>query len=132
MNQESNVAAVLVGAALTRVERLPHKYWVFHFGKNVRLNIEAPWRLISKDSILVTREDDGQKFGLPAPVDAEAELRKRIEGHQVTAAATNRATSDLTLQFDNSFTLEVFNDSSGYECWTLNPEDGSVIVGRNE
>jgi hypothetical protein len=131
MNQKSSGPSdVLVGATLTRIERLPHNYWVLHFGESV-LNIEAPWRLISHDLILVTREDDGQKFGFPMPVDAESELRKRIEGHRVTAAAANPATSDLKLQFDNAFTLEVLNLSSGYECWTLNPKDGSVIVGRN-
>lgn len=94
MNEEpSGLSGVLVGATLTRIERLPHDYWVLHFGETVRLNIEAPWRLISEDSILVTREDDGQKFGLPMPVGAESELRKRIEGHRVTSAAANPATS---------------------------------------
>jgi hypothetical protein len=132
MNQQSNDPSdVLNGATLLRIERLSNNYWVLHFGETVRLNIEAPWRLTSQDAILVARDDDGQKFGLPMAVDAERELRQKIEGHRVTAAVANPATSDLTLQFDNALTLEVLNLSSGYESWTLNDNDGFIWVGRN-
>ena len=86
---------------------------------------------MSRDSILVTREDDGQRFGLPAPVDAEALLRQHVENHRLISVEVNTASSDLRLRFDNELALEILNLSSGYECWTLNSKDGSIMVGRN-
>ena len=122
---------VLRGATLTRIEKLPHDYWVFHFGDAARLNVEAPWRVMSRDSILLTREDDGQKFGLATPVDAEARLRQHVQNRRVSSVEVNAASSDLRLRFDNELALEILNLSSGYECWTLTAKDGSIIVGRN-
>jgi len=86
---------------------------------------------MSRDSILLTREDDGQKFGLATPVDAEARLRQHVQNRRVSSVEVNAASSDLRLRFDNELALEILNLSSGYECWTLTAKDGSIIVGRN-
>jgi hypothetical protein len=131
MNDRSLASEILMGLTLTRIEKLPHDYWVFHFGDAVRLNVEAPWRVMSPHSILVTREDDGQKFGLATPVDAEAILRQHVQSRRVTSVEVDSASADLTLRFDNQVAFEILNLSSGYECWTLTSKDEFIIVGRN-
>ena len=130
-NRPFSPSDVLLGKALSSIEKLPSRYWVFHFGDAVWLNVEAPWRVLSPSSILVTSEDDSQKFGMKTPVDAAATLRRILESHQVTLVVVDPVSSDLRIQFDNEATLEVVNLSSGYECWTLNRNDGFIMVGRN-
>ena len=122
---------VLQGAIFSKLEKFPYDLWVFHFGDAVQLSVEAPWRLRSSDSILVTSEDDGQKFGLETPIDAAAKLREFLNERSVASVDVNPASSDLCLHFDNGVLLEVVNLSSGYECWTLNHKDGFIWIGRN-
>ena len=86
---------------------------------------------MSPHSIPATREDDGQKFGLATPVDAEAILRQHVQSRRVTSAEVDSASADLTLRFDNQVAFELLNLSSGYECWTLTSKDEFIIVGRN-
>ncbi len=95
-----SASEVLLGTALSHIERLDFN-WVFHFGDAVRLSVEAPWRVLSRNSILVTSEDDGQKFGLTTPVDASATLRQILENRRVSSVEVDTASSDLRIQFDN-------------------------------
>jgi hypothetical protein len=128
--QPGRTSDVLLGATLSRIEKQSFS-WTFHFGDAVHLNVEAPWRVLSKDSILVTSEDDGQTFGLATPVDALATIRQLLENRRVTFVGVDAASSDLRLRFDNEVVLQIVNLSSGFECWVLNCDDGFIVVGRN-
>jgi hypothetical protein len=92
--------------------------------------VEAPWRVLSGDSILVTSEDDGQTFGLATPVDAFATIRPLLENRRVTFVEVDAVSSDLRLRFDNEAVLQIVNLSSGFECWVLDA-DSFIVVGRN-
>jgi len=122
---------VLQGTIFSNLQKFPYDLWVFHFGDAVQLSVEAPWRLLSSASILVTSEDDGRKFGLETPIDAAAKLREFLNERRVASVDVNPASSDLCLHFDNGVVLEVVNLSSAYECWTLNHKDGFIWIGRN-
>lgn len=95
-------------------------------GYNLRCN--SLLRYVGNDDAFITNEDHGQKFGLPAPFDAEAEIAKRIQGKTITSAELKSDTGDLTLHFDDG-RLELLCSSSGYENWTLDGPNGLLIVG---
>jgi hypothetical protein len=53
--------------------------WVFSFGDNGVLAVNARWRLIQTGRIVLADEDDRQRFGLPRPVDAKASANGLLE-----------------------------------------------------
>lgn len=122
---------VLQGLTLSRIETFPNNFWVFRFGDAVHLSIESPWRVLTANSILLTRDDQGQTFGMATPINAEERVRELLMGRDVNSVEVNPASSDLRIQFNDGIVLEVVNLSSGYESWTLNHNDGFIWVGRN-
>jgi len=54
-------------------------------------------RFVGDDGAFITTEDHGQQFGLPEPVDAEAEISKRLLGKIITAVELQLDTGDLML-----------------------------------
>jgi hypothetical protein len=93
--------------------------WLIIFGDNVSLVVACLWRLVEDGRIRVTSQDDGQQFGLPAPVDAEAEVNRRLEQASVRGVELREGTLDLEVQFSTGHSLHVIPDSSGYEAWNL-------------
>lgn len=91
--------------------------WQFDLGDGASIAVACHWRLISTDGIALTDEDDGQQFGLPTPVDAEAQANALLAGATVSIVAVDRLTSDLSLRFSNDLRLDLLNNSSGYEGW---------------
>ncbi|WP_416832897.1 MAG: hypothetical protein ACMUJI_07505 [Erythrobacter sp.] len=77
------------------------------------------WRLIGAKSIVVTSEDDGHQLGLPAPIDAEAKANETADGLRISAVSLDARTGDLTISFDNGFSLQVHTWSSAFETWQL-------------
>lgn len=126
-----DAAARLEGRTLSKVEKLPPCHWVFQFGTEVVLRTESEWRVLSAEAILITSEDDGQQYGLPAPVDAQETVGRLLETRVVAKADVNQASADLAIHFDNGTVLQIVNLSSGYEAWTLTSEGDLMIVGRN-
>lgn len=124
-------SARLEGLVVSKIEKLPPDYWVFQFGNGVALSTQSQWRLLSKDAILLTSEDDGQQYGLPEPVDSEARIRELLRGRAVSKVEVDQASADFTISFDNETVLQIVNLSSGYEAWTLNSEGDFLMVGRN-
>jgi hypothetical protein len=122
---------VLEKMTLSRAEKFPNDLWLFHFGDAVHLSVESPWRVLSDNSILLARDDDGQAFGMASPINAEAKVHELLVGRAVNSVEVNSVSSDLRIQFDDRLVLEVLNLSSGYESWTLNHNDGFIWVGRN-
>lgn len=100
-----------------RVERREYD-WTFDFGDGCVVDVASPWRIVAQGRIVLTASDDGHQFGLPKPVDAEAEANKLLGGLEATAASVDRQTADLRIIFANGGRVDVFNNSLGYEGWT--------------
>jgi hypothetical protein len=107
--------------------------WVFSFDDEAALVVSCLWRLIEEERICFTSEDEGQQFGLPAPVDAAAELNRRIANATVEDVVLRDNTLDLELRFNTGHILQVIPDSSGYEAWIAHDRDKQFIaVGGGE
>lgn len=103
--------------------------WDFDLSGNVGFAVNCHWRLISAAGILRTDEDDGQVFGLPAPVDAESNANDLLAGATVSSATVDRVTADLCVRFSNGLRLELLNNSAGYEGWQgCFKHDGKAIT----
>ena len=120
-----------MGRRLSKIEKLPHDHWVFQFGSIIVLSTQSEWRVLSPEAILLTSGDDGQQFGLPKPVNAEASVRELIENHVIAKVDVDQASADFSVHFDDGTVLQIINLSSGYEAWTLTSEGDFMIVGRN-
>lgn len=93
--------------------------WVFTFGGEAYLTTDGLWRLLEGGRIRVTSEDDGQIFGLPAPVAAVDEASRRLVGASVESVHLRQGTLDLELRFDSRHVLQVLPTSAGYEAWNV-------------
>lgn len=82
------------------------------------------WRVVTADGIAHGDEDDGQQFGLPQPVDGEAQTNDFLQGQRLTSVEIDGLTADLRLVFDGGARLDFFNNSAGYEGW-----QASVLAG---
>ncbi|HEV7353037.1 MAG TPA: hypothetical protein VGN74_07925 [Brevundimonas sp.] len=110
---------LLEAAVVGRTCRLERRAadWVFHLGEAVSLAVGCHWRIVSAEGIVLTDGDDGHRFGLPAPVDAEARANASFAGATVASAAVDRVTADFQLRLSNGLHLDLLNNSSGYEGW---------------
>jgi hypothetical protein len=93
---------------------------------------ETLWRLINGDRLVLTFEDDGHQFGLPAPLDARLETSALLASAVVATASVDLRTADLVLTFDSGLRLEILNTSGGYESWQayfIDGEQDVVLVG---
>jgi hypothetical protein len=120
----------LAWLAQHRLQSVLHREceWVFAFDGEASLVVSCLWRLIEASRIRFTSEDEGQQFGLPAPVDAAAELNRRIANATVEAVALRENTLDLELRFDTGHVLQVIPDSAGYESWIARDRDRQFIA----
>jgi Family of unknown function (DUF6188) len=126
---DKTVRKCLLNAALVAAERLDFS-WAFRFGNGSSLTLESLWRLVSKEAIVLTSEDNGQKFGLDHIIDAASDLKTNLAGQRVVDVVVDSATSDLTLYFSNGLRLELLSTSCGFEAWNLSAGD-IAIIGRN-
>jgi hypothetical protein len=107
--------------------------WVFVFDQNVSLVVSCLWRLIECGRIRLTSQDDGQKFGLPAPVDAAAEVNRCLALASVAKVELREGVLDLNLHFSSGHFLQIIPDSAGYESWQLSRGDRQFLaVGGGE
>ncbi len=102
--------------------------WAFSFGDNVALDVSAPWRIVTVNGIAFAGADDEQQFGLPKPIDGQATANELINGRRVRAFDVDARTADLRISFEGELSLEVFNNSSGFEGWNVTAEvDGDTL-----
>lgn len=118
----------LVGHACDAVLRRGSN-WTFGFGGAGSLNVECPWRIVIDGRIALTAEDDGQQFGLPAPISAEDEAHSLVVGRTVTALLISSPAGDLRVEFGSTIALELFNNSRAYEAWeAIVRQDGRPVM----
>jgi hypothetical protein len=113
-----NELAWLVGHRFQSLARREYD-WVVAFDKGASLFVACLWRLVESGRIRFTSEDDGQQFGLPAPVDAAAEITARLAGAAVEAVELREGLLDLELRFSTGHSFQIIPDSSGYEAWNV-------------
>ena len=94
------------------------------------ISLPVPWRIVADGRIAFADEDDGQQFGLPSPLDGQAEANRHLAGKAITGVAIDPETADLTVRFEGNVRLDAFNYSAGYEGWQINlpPEHGGMWV----
>jgi Family of unknown function (DUF6188) len=107
--------------------------WVFVFNNGVSLVVNCLWRLVEGGRIRLISQDEGQQFGLPAPVDAVAEINRRLASTSIEAVELREGLLDLDLHFSSGHILQIIPDSSGYEAWELSGSARQFIaVGGGE
>src|SRR3954447_26830703 len=106
-----NELAWLVGHRFQAIARR-ERDWVVTFDKDASLVVACLWRLVELGRIRFTSEDDGQVFGLPAPVDSAAEVNGRLAGAAVEGVEVRANVLDLELRFSTGHLLQVIPDSS--------------------
>ena len=105
-----------MGSECTGIDRREND-WCIQLGDRGTLVIECPWQIISAGRIAHADTDEGQKFGLPEPVDGVARTSGFLSGKKIIAVETGPTTGDLKIQFEGETLLECWNNSSGYEGW---------------
>jgi hypothetical protein len=104
--------------------------WWFDFGSKNVIGVGCLWRIIEHERVILTSQDHGQKFGLPAPVDAVAKCTDLFSKRRVAAVHLRDATADLAIKFTDDLRLEIIPDSSGYESWQLTDPSGTSYVAQ--
>src|SRR5262245_31737178 len=104
-----NELACLVGCRFQSLTRRDYD-WVVVFDKDTSLVIACLWRLVESGRIRFTSEDRGQEFGLPAPVDAAAEVNGRLAGAAIEAIELRHGLLDLELRFSTGHALQIIPD----------------------
>jgi hypothetical protein len=122
----AKVSMILEGTALDAVNRMEHS-WAFSFG-SAGLTTGFPWRVVSGGRLTLASGDDGHPFGLPQPVDAEAEAARALVGRRVVSVAVDPETADLRITFGGGARLELLSGSTGYEAWQLNTADACIVA----
>ncbi|MEM7780841.1 MAG: hypothetical protein AAF697_10655 [Pseudomonadota bacterium] len=111
------IKGLLVGNPI-RLNRGLEGNWSFDIGERFVVRTDI-WRLVGAKRIIVTSEDDGHQFGLPAPLDAEAEANKALSDYKVSDVDLDIGTGDLAIHVGDALKLQVWTTSSGYESWQL-------------
>ena len=108
--------------------------WVLTFENGAFLAISCLWRLIEAGRICRTSLDEGQQFGLPAPVDAAGEVNCQLSGALVASTVVRPGLLDIELGFSTGHIFQVIPDSSGYEAWNLVNGSGQrrIAVGGGD
>jgi ABC-type multidrug transport system fused ATPase/permease subunit len=106
----------LIGRTIKEVGKQDYT-WSFIFDDGSSIGTESYWRLVTARGIVVTSEDDGHPFGLPAPVSAAERVTQTVAESPIEQFDLSDRTSDLVLHFANDATIEFLNLSCGYEGW---------------
>jgi len=82
------------------------------------------WRIIRGSKNCSSSFDHQQKYGLPVPIDAFAQIAEALDGATVLEAKWDVRTGDLSLSFNPDTELQVFN-FTGYEDWEIHFSNGT-------
>ena len=118
------------GLRCTEVKLYAADSWSFDFEGRFSLIVQSPWRIVNDRGIALTNEDDGQKFGLPAPINGAIKAMELLSALRLRRVMLMEKTGDIVLEFESDTRLEVFNNSSGYEGWNCGLPSGRQAIGR--
>lgn len=130
MKEYSNVTCAkldlswLIGRSVIEVVFLESQLWSFVFGDKTYIGAHCLWRIVKRGRIVLCSNDHGQKFGLPAHIDAATKSAELLAGRIVKTFRVRGSTADITIEFDDDYLLEIIPDSSGYESWQVNEPTG--------
>jgi hypothetical protein len=119
-----------IGGQELKEVTLDHFTWIFRFGNGVELRVHCQWRLVVNGHISLTSEDHGQRFGLPDPIDSEAQCRSLLLGHRTGSVEIREDTKDIVIWFLSGARLDILPLSSGYENWQINTPGGVQIIAQ--
>ena len=120
----------LVGRTLTEVKGPECGSWRFEFGPDIEVRADCLWRVVRNGAVTLSSEDNGRQYGLPQPIDAEAECRALLGEAVVAAAAVHDETRDIVIRFDSGARLEVLPLSSGYESWQMGGPGRLLVIAQ--
>lgn len=115
----------MLGQTLSDFTFSETQHWYFSFQNGGLIHAETAWRLVVAGSIKLTSQDHRQRFGLPAPVDAEKQLGSLLRDRKVSSAEIRGDTGDIILQFESGERFEILPLSSGYENWHITTPEGN-------
>jgi hypothetical protein len=116
----------LRGAKLCKLEQPAKDVWAFSF-EIAGLTIQCPWRIVTDGGVVLGGCDHDQQFGLPAPVDIMSETLRWLANRIVSAVEVDRVTGDLSVKFSPEAQIQAFNNSGGYEAWSLGTRGGLQV-----
>jgi hypothetical protein len=104
--------------------------WALNLVGGGSISLPIPWRIIADDRIAFADQDDGQWFGLSAPLDGQAKANSLIGSRPMRGMRVDRQTLDLAILFEDAVRLDAFSNSSGYEGWSIHlpRSDGGLSV----
>ena len=120
----------LIGKTCSRVTATAEGIFAFEFGDGI-INLACAWRILNKGHIALAHRDHGQPYGRGVPIDAPATAMQLLNGRPVVAAFANDTIGDVRVEFEGLYVLEVFNDSSGYEAWSITDPKNYVWVATS-
>ena len=92
--------------------------WSIEIGTNLVI-MTYDWRLVGAKSIIVSSQDDGHQFGLPAPVDAETLANQALSDKLADRVTLNARTGDCEINVGGFLSMQILTSSMGYESWQL-------------
>jgi hypothetical protein len=104
--------------------------WHFTLGPDASISVEGLWRIIRHVRIVLTSDDHGRQFGLPAPIDAIAKSTELLAGRQIEAVQLREATADILIALTDGIRLEIIAASSGYESWQIRDPSGTQYFAQ--
>jgi len=118
----------LIGLPCTKVNKPSDWLWQFVFGQaEAVIGVEGFWRVIVDGKIHFACDDDGQKFGLPEPVNGVKLCAELLQHKKVTSLELRSDLNDLFVTFERGARLEIFNTSAGYESWSYQAKSGKTM-----
>jgi hypothetical protein len=120
----------MLGLTFAEVNYLDAFSWSFRFAGGAEIRADCAWRLVIAGHIALTSEDHGQQYGLPSPVNAEAQCRSMIVRLKIQRAEVREDTRDIVIVFESGERLEILPISSGYESWQMTAPDGTQTIAQ--
>ena len=122
------IADILTNRTVEAFSIGEHGFCSITLSGGISLTQESLLRYVGS-GVFISTEDHLERFGLPAPYDAEQDIRGRILGKVIRRVEIEGDTGDLTLILDDG-RLEIICTSAGYEAYQVYGPDNLIMVGR--
>jgi len=121
----------IVGNVVERVQYdAQTRRWFFAISDQTMLAVDCSWKIILPRTVPLASGDHGQQYGLTSPIDAAGKAMELLARHKIRSIASDKLTSDLTINFEDDIILRTFNASSGFEAWQLTGPQGVEFIAQ--